>query len=80
MDLVRKFVITKGGQRPAGSESRNVSADDVWPEVSSHYSEEELARSARENSPKRVFLEAFIILLIASLMAVVAAQSATVLS
>ncbi|MES2255355.1 MAG: hypothetical protein V4559_09955 [Pseudomonadota bacterium] len=80
MDIVRKLVIARGGQRPAGFESRNVSADDVWPEVSSHYSEEELARSARENSPKRVFFEASMILFIASLMAAVAAQWATVLS
>jgi len=44
--------------------------DDVWPEVASNYSLDELAKP--ENSPRRVLSEAILILALAGLAAVAA--------
>ena len=70
----------QGGQRPARFENSNAPADDFWPEVSSHYSPEELAQAASENSPGRVLFEVFLVLGIAGLTAIVAILWVPILS
>lgn len=80
MGTARKFGIVQGGRRPAGFENEDVSVDDVWPEVSSRYSEAESAQAVRENSSRRVFFEAFLILVVAGLIAALMTQWAPILS
>ena len=74
MGTARKFGIVQGGRRPGCFENETVCVDDVWPEVSSRCSREELALKARENSSGRVLFEIFLILAIASLVVVVTTQ------
>lgn len=61
-------------------ENRANPVADMWPEVSSQYSQEEMDRVAAENSPGRVFLEIFLVLGVAALMAIAAAIWAPILS
>ncbi len=79
MGTARKFGIVQGGRRPR-FESRAGPLAEVWPEVSSHNSQEELDRAAAENSPGRVFLEVFLVLAVAGLMAIAAAIWAPIFS
>ena len=67
-------------QRPARPENNKAPDGDFWPEVSSHYSPEELAQAASENSPGRVLLEVFLVLGIAGLTAIVAILWVPILS
>jgi hypothetical protein len=73
-----EFLAARDERRGVCSERRNALADDVWPEVSSHYSGEEMARAARENSPGRVFFEVLLLLAVAGLMVVAAASWAPI--
>ena len=80
MNFGHKIVAMPGRQRPVRPENDNASAGDFWPEVSSHYSPEELAQAASENSPGRVVLGVLLVLGIAGLTAVVAMLWVPILS
>jgi hypothetical protein len=61
-------------------ESQDEDFDDIWPEVSSRYALENPAPVNPENAPRRVLLEAALVLAIAGLLAVAAAFFVPLLS
>jgi hypothetical protein len=79
MNIGHGFVAMRRTRRPRFEDGANPVAD-VWPEVSSHYPQEEMDRAAAENSPGRVFLEIFLVLGVAVLMAIAAAIWVPILS
>lgn len=72
MNTARKLAVAHDGLHAPKFRIRNASVDDTWPEVVSHYSEEEMVRTARENAPGRVFTEVFLILAAAGLISAAA--------
>lgn len=79
MSIGHGFVTMRRERRPQFENRANPVAD-VWPEVSSRYSQEEMDRVAAENSPGRVFLEILLVLGVAVLMAIAAAIWVPILS
>ena len=80
MRIGHSFVTMRVARSAVRFENKKSSASDVWPEVSSHYSQDELDCAAAENSPGRVFLEVVLVLGIAGLAAIAAAIWAPILS
>jgi hypothetical protein len=67
-----RLAVIAGG-RSAASKGKNAPPSSFWPEVNRAGSWESLGQMKPENSPSRVFLEVFLILGVAGLVAVAAA-------